>query len=127
MDLRTFLMVWESSHYQNECSPKDPLPPSKPYQSRSHQPSSEYKQIYTNFIWHDKRPRISWERLKIPRLKGGVGLLDICKYYWSCHLARVIDWHVHTRTKAWFKLEESFFQDPVSSPPVDQAKPETKT
>lgn len=71
---------------------------------------SPYKQVCTNFLWLFKHPRLGWDRLSTPKLKGGIGLLDIHKYYWSCHLARVVDWHVHSCTKDWVRLEESFSQ-----------------
>lgn len=51
--------------------------------------------------------------LSTPKLKGGIGLLDIHKYYWFCHLARVVDWHVHIHTKDWVRLGESFSQIPI--------------
>lgn len=55
-----------------------------------------YKQLCLKFIWAAKHPRVRWEKL----VKGGIGLPDIQKYYWSCHLARFVDWHLHNRTKA---------------------------
>lgn len=60
-----------------------------------------------NFIWTSKQPRVKWDKLVIPKLLGGIGLPDIRKYYWSCHLTRIIDWHLHSKTKAWIDLEET--------------------
>ena len=64
-----------------------------------------FKKTCLKFIWISKQPRISWERLIIPKHLGGIGLPDIRKYYWACHLTRIIDWHLHIKTKAWVKLE----------------------
>lgn len=35
------------------------------------------------------------------------------KYYWSCHLARILDWHLHSKTKAWIGAEETFSPLPI--------------
>lgn len=73
-----------------------------------------YKRLCRNFIWSSKAPKLSWERLTLPRSKGGIGLPDIYKYHWACLLTRVIDWHVHADTKDWVRLEESFAGIPIS-------------
>lgn len=36
-----------------------------------------YKNLCLKFIWADKNPRIRWEKLVTPKLKGGIGLPDI--------------------------------------------------
>lgn len=60
-----------------------------------------------------QNPYLCWDRLVIPKLKGGIGLPDIHRYYWSYHLARIDDWHLDAKTKDWFRLEESFSQLPI--------------
>lgn len=67
-----------------------------------------YKRLCRNFIWSSKAPRLRWDRLTLPKSRGGIGLPDVYKYHWSCLLTRVIDWHIHTDNKDWIKLEESF-------------------
>lgn len=57
-----------------------------------------YKRMCRNFIWASKTPK----------LLGGLGLPDIQKYHWTCHLTRIMDWHVHQSIKDWIKLENSF-------------------
>ena len=72
----------------------------------------DFKRMCTKFIWNLKQPRIKWDKLIIPKLLGGTGLPDVQKYYWACHLTRILDWHLHAHTKAWVELEE------VSSSPA---------
>lgn len=67
-----------------------------------------YKRLCLNFLWAAKQARIRWGKWVTPKWKGGIGLPDIQKYYWSCHLARIIDWHLHSKTKAWINVEEAF-------------------
>lgn len=74
---------------------------------------STYKQICKDFTWASKHTRIGWGRLMIPKLKGGIELPDVHKYYWSCRLTRIVDWHVHVATKDWVGLEESFSHLPI--------------
>lgn len=42
---------------------------------------SAYQKACTDFIWGTKCPRLSYARLTIPKLKGGIGLPDLQKYY----------------------------------------------
>lgn len=76
-----------------------------------------YKKLCRNFIWAHKPPRFSWDRMTLPKPKGGLGLPDIHKYYTACHLTRVIDWHIHTRSKDWIALEDSCDSIPLSNTP----------
>lgn len=55
--------------------------------------------------------------MTLPKSKGGQGLPDIHKYQWSCHLTRIINWHIQRSTKDWITLEESFTQVPLSDLP----------
>lgn len=80
------------------------------------------KRMCRNFIWASKSPRLSWDRMTLPKLKGGLGLPDIHKYHAACHLTRIIDWHVHKLTKDWITIEESFAQVPLSHLPWIDAK-----
>lgn len=34
-------------------------------------------------IWGGDQARMSFDRLTLPKLKGGLGLPDIRKYYWA--------------------------------------------
>lgn len=74
---------------------------------------ASYRRACTEFLWGKGRPRLSFERLTLPTLKGGIGLPDIVKYNWACQLTRIVDWNVHTHTKAWTNMEYEFSSIPV--------------
>lgn len=57
------------------------------------------------FLWGSKAPQISWAKLVLSKSDGGIGLLGIQRYYWATHLARVVDWRVHVRSKGRVLLE----------------------
>lgn len=76
-----------------------------------------YKRICRAFIWSSKTPRLSWERLTLPKSQGGLNLPDIQKYHWACHLTRIVDWHLHGSNKDWIQLENAFSQIPVAHIP----------
>lgn len=76
-----------------------------------------YKRICRNFIWATKAPRLSWVRLTLPKQLGGLGLPDIQKYHWACHLTRVVDWHIHRPSKDWITLEDSLTSIPIANSP----------
>lgn len=75
------------------------------------------RSICSTFIWGKAKPRISFDRLTIPKLRGGIGLPDISKYYWACQLTRIIDWNVHSSTKDWVNIEHSFSLIPLRQLP----------
>lgn len=76
-----------------------------------------YKQLCRSFIWAHKSPRISWDRMILPKLKGGLGLPDIRRYHDACHIPRIIDWHLHAHSKDWITIEDSYAQIPLSHIP----------
>lgn len=71
----------------------------------------------SRFIWGTAQPRISFERLTLPKLKGSIGLPNITKYYWACQLPRIIDWNVHSTTKAWLNIKQAFSNLPLNQLP----------
>lgn len=72
-----------------------------------------YKQICLEFIWNGKHARIKWDKLIVPKLMGGIGLPDIEKYYWACHLTRIVARHLHGRIKDCVVLEEYSYTQSV--------------
>lgn len=72
-----------------------------------------YKSLCTKFLWGNRRPRISYQYLSIPKQKGGIGLPDLRNYYHACHLSRVLDWNIHDRYKDWVTLEASCTSSPL--------------
>lgn len=79
---------------------------------------SSYKRICRSFIWASKQPRLSWDRLVLPKRLGGLGLPDLQKYQWACHLTRLVDWHKHRQAKDWVELEDSFASLPFMELPM---------
>lgn len=86
-----------------------------------------YKRMCRVFIWATKTPRLSWDRLVLPKLSGGLGLPDLQKYHWACHLTRIVDWHLHRSDKDWITLEDSFASIPLSHLPWINPKSIPKT
>lgn len=74
---------------------------------------ASYKRMCRTIIWTSKPPRLSWARLTLPKSLGGLGLPDIQKYYWACHLTRIADWHLHYHNKSWIQLEQVFIKIPL--------------
>lgn len=66
------------------------------------------------FLWADKKPRIKFNLLTLPKNRGGVGLPDFKKYHQASHITRIIDWHCHEMNKDWIQLEQNLvpFQIP---------------
>lgn len=76
-----------------------------------------YKQLSVKFLWKQKRPRITYDQLRKPKTKGGIGLPDLKKYFWACHSSRIVDWSLHNHCKDWVQLENSFSPFPLWSMP----------
>lgn len=73
-------------------------------------PSSFLKdvtQVFTNFVWNYKRPRVPFRTLHRARLEGGLSFPDATLYYQACHLSRVIDCCRHAGSKQWVDIERS--------------------
>lgn len=60
-----------------------------------------------DFIWGGYKPRLRLDHLSLPKPLGGVGLSDLNRYYWACHLTRIVDWNVHSDTKVWVGQESA--------------------
>lgn len=51
-----------------------------------------------NVISFPRRKKKQFSMLKCSHMlksKEEVGVPDISKYYWACHLVRVVDWKIH--------------------------------
>lgn len=71
------------------------------------------KRLCRNFIWSSKQPRLNWHRLTYPKLQVGLHIPDIQKYYWVCHLSRIVDWHANSSNKDWVHIENAFTPIPI--------------
>lgn len=73
-------------------------------------------------MWSASTERLNWDRLVLPKMKGGIGLPDIQKYQWVCQLTRIVDWHIHAETKDWITLEDTFSQVLITHMPWIEQK-----
>lgn len=74
-----------------------------------------YSTNYIPLLWNIMGDLKSWST--IPKLKGGIGLPDLRKYHQACHLARIIDWTIHSKVKALVQLEHSLSSLPLYQTP----------
>lgn len=65
---------------------------------------SAYKGMCRTLIWASKTSRLSWDRLTLPKIQGGLSLPDIQKYHWACHLTRIVDIYM-SATRIRFSLK----------------------
>lgn len=79
------------------------------------------KQCCRVFLWAGRSPRLSWDKLIVPKLKGGLGLPDITLYHRACQLVRVVDWHLHAGNKDWVAVENEFLSFPITHLPWIEA------
>ena len=69
---------------------------------------ASFKLICRRFLWAGRPARLNWDRMTMPKMRGGLGVPDLSKYHKACLLTRIVDWHVHKEEKDWVKLEEAF-------------------
>lgn len=63
-------------------------------------------------IYPERLP-IKYTRLTCTKIKGGIGLPDLYKYYLACHPTRIADWNIHYNKKLWVYIENSFSRFPI--------------
>lgn len=78
---------------------------------------TSFKTICRSFLWAGRPARLSWDRLVLPKQKGGIGLPDLFQCYRACQFTRIVDCHVHRKSKGWVEVEEAFSGIPVSHLP----------
>lgn len=76
-----------------------------------------YRSLSSNFIWGGHKARIKYTHLTLPKYLGGIGLPDLQNYYKAVHLTRILDWNLHTSSKDWVGLEDSFSKLHLASVP----------
>lgn len=99
------LSVWQSLSSQNEHSSLLPLS----IRNHSH-PHSILLLFFlpsSLLLLHRAKQttRIKFDRLTLPKYKGGIALPDLRRYYRATHLARIVDWNIHHTVKDWTTLE----------------------
>lgn len=56
-----------------------------------------YRRECTSFLWGKSWPRLNHNSLTVPKLKRGIDLPDIKKYYLAYQLTRAVDWNIHSQ------------------------------
>lgn len=70
------------------------------------------------FLWAQKPPQHAQSTLHLPKLLGGMVLLDASLYHMVCHMTRVLDWCCHDGPlKQWVQVEKLFSEIPLESLP----------
>ena len=79
-------------------------------------PEHWFKEInkqFTLFLWRNKKPRISLEKLSMSRNKGGLGVPDIYLYYLAFNIRYPMLWayHEHLEVGSWLWLEQNIVKE----------------
>ena len=69
----------------------------------------DIKSLFTQFLWNNKKPRIGYNKLIIPRSMGGLGVPDIFQYYLSFNAKYPLSWAYNNDFPigSWQWLEQS--------------------
>lgn len=81
-----------------------------------HTPTSYFRklcQMFSKFIWKSARPRIRYEILSLPKVRGGAGALDASLYYKAAILTRILDWFHHSSSKLWVQIKNHYLTLPA--------------
>lgn len=68
---------------------------------------AKMKQIFCNFIWNNRRPRLRMTLLYLPYDRGGLGVPFLQGYYWAAQLRAAAYWFDTTSLPTWVRIEES--------------------
>ena len=73
----------------------------------------EIRSIFIQFIWNNKKPRISYKKLVVPRSKGGLGVPDIFQYYLAYNARYPLTWAYleDPIVSSWNWLEKNILAD----------------
>lgn len=61
-----------------------------------------------DFLWNNKRHRLSRKLMCTLRSQGGMGVPDLKLYYYAAHLKHLASWSTFGSYKCWTKLEKSW-------------------
>ena len=81
------------------------------FQSIPLQPPSnlfpKLKEITTNFIWNNKRPRLRLTLLYLPFERGGLQVPNFVWYYWAAQISAAMFWFSDNSTIPWVTIENA--------------------
>ncbi|CAH2223096.1 Hypothetical predicted protein [Pelobates cultripes] len=66
----------------------------------------ELQNVINDFVWDNKKPRVSKATMYKPHAQGGMGLPELAGYYRAAHIAPLIAATHSQVPTAWAKLEE---------------------
>lgn len=75
----------------------------------------EWNMHISRFIWNNKRPRVRFSTLQLPREKGGMALPSLKDYYISAQLRPLIYWCNPSYKAKWKTIEFSLIDIPIQS------------
>lgn len=64
-----------------------------------------------DYIWGHKRPRVNSRTLYPSKLRGGLGMLDLLKYFQAAQIAQLFRFHTQQPRLLWMSLESSLHPD----------------
>lgn len=65
----------------------------------------QWDSIFSKFIWNHKKPRISFNYLKLSKETGGLGFPNFKSYYQAAHIRNVIEWMTGKFETKWRSIE----------------------
>lgn len=76
---------------------------------------NDWNRIISRFIWQNKKPRIRYKTLYLPKQKGGMSLPCLEDYYKAAQLQYVVYWCREDCDTKWKELELSQIDIPLQS------------
>lgn len=75
-----------------------------------------------NFVWQNKRARVSYKRLQSPKKDGGLNLPDLQKYYGAAQLKTIMSWITEDTDTLWVEMEQNSCPVPLGYLPFMSSK-----
>lgn len=66
---------------------------------------SNLNKLFTQFLWQGKRVRMKIGRLQRNKNNGGLGVPNICFYYWASQMRYIYEWVNPDVTNTWIDIE----------------------
>ncbi|KAG9283901.1 WD repeat-containing protein 3 isoform X1 [Astyanax mexicanus] len=66
---------------------------------------SKLKELITNFIWNNRRPRIRMSLLYLPYDRGGLQVPNFLWYYWAAQIKAIMHWFSNEPKNSWVEIE----------------------
>lgn len=75
----------------------------------------EWNKHISRFIWLNKRPRVKFSILQLPRERGGLALPSLTDYYISAQLRYLVCWCNPCHSTKWKNIEMALSEIPIQS------------